>query len=382
MPRARKRSVHGSGSVYQRKSDERWVAKFKVEETGKYKLLYASTEKEAYKKLEDALFEQKQGILATGPQQTVKQFLEYWIGDVQKPPMVRLGTYEMYRTVIDKYLIPGLGHIKLQKLTAQQIQSFYGKEMKKGVSAGRIRYINSVLHKALVHAKRIKLIQVNVSDEIELSPAEEHEIEPLTPEQTRLLLQKVREHQLEALLTLAITTGMRKGEILGLRWQDIDLQEGVLQIRRTLGYFAHHGFVEGEPKTKKSKHKITLPQFVIDALKRHQALQLERRLQAGSAWVNKDLVFSSKDGDFIVPHTLNNHFNRLLEDIGLPHIRFHDLRHSAATLLLSMGVPAKVVQEILGHSNFSTTMNRYSHVLPTMQKEAMDKMDDMFGGQR
>src|SRR5712691_6320601 len=196
MPRARKRSVHGSGSVYQRKNDKRWVAKFKVEETGKYKLLYASTEKEAYKKLEDALFEQKQGILATGPQQTVKQFLEYWIGDVHKPPMIRIGTYEMYRTVIEEYLIPGLGHIKLQKLTTQQIQSFYGNEMKKGVSAGRIRYINSVLHKALGHAKRIKLIQVNVSDDIELSPVEEHEIEPLTPEQAQLLLQKVREHQL------------------------------------------------------------------------------------------------------------------------------------------------------------------------------------------
>jgi integrase len=175
---------------------------------------------------------------------------------------------------------------------------------------------------------------------------------------------------------------MRKGEILGLRWQDIDLQKGELQIRRTLGYFAHHGFVEGEPKTEKSKRKITLPQFVLDALKRHRTLQLERRLQAGSTWIDKDLVFSSKDGDFIVPHTLNNHFNRLLEEIGLPHIRFHDLRHSAATLLLSMGVPAKVVQEILGHSNFRTTMDRYSHVLPTMQKEAMDKMDDMFGGQR
>lgn len=349
---------------------------------GKYRFLYASSEKEAYKKLEDALFEQKQGILATGPQQTVKQFLEYWIGDVHKPPMIRIGTYEMYRTVVDKYLIPGLGHIKLRKLTTQLIQSFYGKEMKKGVSTGRIRYINSILHKALSHAKRIKLIQVNVSDEIELSPAEEHEIEPLTPEQAQLLLQKVREHQLEALLTLAITTGMRKGEILGLRWQDIDLQEGVLHIRRTLGYYPHHGFIEGEPKTKKSKHKISLPQFVMDALKLHRAFQLERRLQAGSTWVNKDLVFSNKDGDFIVPRTLNNHFNRLLEDIGLPHIRFHDLRHSAATLLLSMGVPAKVVQEILGHSNFSTTMNRYSHVLPTMQKEAMEKMDNLFGGQR
>lgn len=171
---------------------------------------------------------------------------------------------------------------------------------------------------------------------------------------------------------------MRRGELLGLRWDDIDLQKGTLQVRRTLSYIAHHGFKEGEPKTAKSKRKIMLPQFAIETLKRHRTVQLETRLQAGAEWVDKDLVFSNKRGGFIVPQTLATHFSQLLEEIGLPHMRFHDLRHSAATLLLSMGVPMKVVQEILGHSNFSTTANIYSHVLPSMQQEAMKKMDDLF----
>ncbi len=371
----RRQRGRGEGSIYQRK-DGRWVASIVLEDHSR-KYYYGETRKEAYDKLKKAQYEQQQGMLATGPQQTVKQYLEYWLEDVHKAK-IRLTTYEEYRTTLNNHLIPGLGHIRLQKLTTQQIQSFYAKKQKEGFSAHRVKTIHAVLHTALEHAKRIKLVGSNVSDDVELPRIEQREIQPLTPEQAQLLLQKVSEHHLEALLTLALVTGMRKGEILGLRWQDIDLQKGVLQIRRTLSYLAHHGFQESEPKTPKSKRKIVLPQFVIESLKRHRTTQLEMRLQTGATWVENDIVFSNKRGGFIVPMTLANHFAQLLQDIGLPHIRFHDLRHSAATLLLSMGVSAKVVQEILGHSHFSTTMDRYSHVLPSMQQEAMDKMDSLF----
>src|SRR2546425_3987402 len=148
MARQRKRSVHGSGSVYQRSSDGRWVAKFKVEETGRYKELYAWSEKEAYQKLQDALFEQKQGTLATGPQQTVRQFLEYWLEDVYKPK-VRLVTYENHRMMIYKHLLPTLGHIRLQKLTVQHVESLCAKKRNEGLSTGTVRHMHAVLHKAL-----------------------------------------------------------------------------------------------------------------------------------------------------------------------------------------------------------------------------------------
>jgi integrase len=374
----RRQRGRGEGSIYQRK-DGRWVASIVLEDHSR-KYYYGQTRKEAHEKLKNAQHEYEQGILATGPQQTVKQYLEYWLEDVHKAKL-RLGSYDAYRTILNRHLIPELGHIRLQKLTTQLVQSFYAKKQKQGYSASRVRAIHVVLHKSLEHAKRIKLVGSNVCDGVELPRSEQHEIQPLTPEQARLLLQKVREHHLEALLTLALTTGMRKGEILALRWQDINLQKGNLQIRRTLSYMAHYGFKEGEPKTAKSKRTIALPQFVIETLKRHYTLQQEARLQASEAWDEHDLVFPNKHGGFIVPMTLANHFTRLLVEIGLPHIRFHDLRHSAATLLLSMGVPAKVVQEILGHSTFSTTMDRYSHVLPSMQQEAMEKMDDLFSEQ-
>src|SRR6266487_5495065 len=202
MARQRKRSVHGGGSVFLRK-DGRWEAKLKVEETGKYKSFYAKTENEAYKLLEEAKFQQRQGVLATGPDQTVKQFLEYWIENVQKLA-VRVGSYANSRILVYKHLIPGLGHFKLRKLTAQQVQSFYAKKVKEGASANLIRRIQSVLHKALKHAKRTKLVGLNVTDDIVLPKYEQYDACVLDPEQAALLLEKAKEKHLDALIALAV----------------------------------------------------------------------------------------------------------------------------------------------------------------------------------
>ncbi len=371
MAKQRKKSVRGGGSVFQRQ-DGRWEAKFKVEETGKYKSLYDATEKGAYRKLEEAKFR----TLATGKDQTVKQFLEYWLEDVQKPT-VRPNTYTSNHSIVHKHLVPGIGHIKLQKLTAAQLQSFYAKKLKEGSSASHVSMFNAVLHKALAHAKRIKLVGMNVSEDVDLPAAPSREIQPLTPEQARTLLEGVKGHALEALLTLAVTTGMRRGEILGLRWSDIDFEKGVLHVQRTLSYIAHYGFVEGQPKTPKSRRDILLPPFVLGVLEHHRTIQVEQRSSIGSLWVDRNLVFCDKSGGFIVPQTLLDQFSKALKNSGLPHTRFHDLRHSAATLLLSMGVPDKVVQELLGHTTNAQT-NKYTHVLPSMQKDAMEKMNDFF----
>jgi len=359
--------------VYQRK-DGRWVCEITLEDHGR-KQYYFKTEKEALEKRRTSLNELAQGLLATGPQQTVKQYLEYWLEDVYKVS-VRPTTFRNCRVVVHKYLIPGLGHIKLQKLTAQHVQSFYAKRLREGITASRMKNIHAALYTALEHARRMKLVSINVCVDVQLPQPERHEQQPLTPEQARLLLQKVKEHQLEGLLTLALGTGMREGELLGLRWSDVDLEKGVLRVARTLTYV--NGFVEGEPKTAKGKRTILLPQFVIGTLKRHRVTQLEKRLVAGVAWVDRDLVFPDDDGDFLLAVKLLRRFYKLLQEVGLPRIRFHDLRHSAATLLLSLGVPAKVVQELLGHSNISITMDVYSHVLPSMQKDAMEKMDVFF----
>jgi integrase len=229
-----------------------------------------------------------------------------------------LSSYEAYRTIIHKHLLPGLGHIPLQKLTAQQVQSFYAKKGKEGYSATRVRAVHAVLRKAVDHAVRIHLLARNVCDVVEIPHREEHEVLPLSPEQAQQLLHEVRGQRLDTLLALALTTGMRKGEILALRWHDIDLQKGSLQIRRTVKYLAGHGYIEGEPKTAKSRRKITLPDFVVEKLKQHRAMQLETRLQAGAKWVDRNIVFCNTHGGFLAPMILYRLFAKALRDAGLP----------------------------------------------------------------
>lgn len=192
-------------------------------------------------------------------------------------------------------------------------------------------------------------------------------------------------HQ-EALFVLALATGMRYGELLGLKWQDVNLDDGTLQVRRTLsrlptqmGRDRGDLYVEAEPKTKRSRRNIALAGFAIEALKQHRIRQEEMKRSAGDLWEEHDYVFCTPLGKHLNPgHGVLVQLKILLEKAGLPEIRFHDLRHSAATLLLSMGVHPKVVQEILGHSEISMTMDTYSHVLPTMQKDAMVKLNQAF----
>nr|MBA2394376.1 site-specific integrase [Ktedonobacteraceae bacterium] len=198
-----------------------------------------------------------------------------------------------------------------------------------------------------------------------------------------LLLEAARGHPQEALFVLALHTGMRRGELLGLKWQDISFTEGTLQVRRILNRVptkmikeGGQRYIEAEPKTKKSRRNIFLTASALDALKQHQSRQLDARLKAGAAWGNHDYVFCTPLGKHLTPgHDALVQLKKLLAKAGLPEIRFHDLRHSSASLLLSLGVHPKVVQELLGHTQISMTMDIYSHALPTMQKEAMEKLN-------
>ncbi|MBV9691594.1 MAG: site-specific integrase [Ktedonobacteraceae bacterium] len=366
---------YSKGSVYQRK-DGRWVAQFYLE-TGKKKYFYCKTEKDAYAALRKALHEQERGTLATGPQQTLKVYLEQWLEQVHRPT-VRLSTYNLYRIVLDKHLTPCLGHIQLQRLTPQHVQAFYVSKLREGLSAKRVRAFHALLHMALDNAVKWNLIARNVCDVVTPPVPRQHEIQPLDQEQAKRFLQAVHNHKLEALLTMALVTGMRRGELLGLHWQDIDLETGSVQIRRSVNRVGGFGLQESEPKTAKGRRKIILPSFVREVLQRHRTRQQEARVKAGAQWQGKEIVFSNMYGGYIDPSNLQKDFKRILKEAELPNMRFHDLRHSAATLLLGMGVNPKIVQELLGHSTISMTMDIYSHVLPSMQQEAMGKLDDLF----
>ncbi len=369
---------HHEGSIYRRESDGRWVSSISLESGGR-KYIYGKTRKEVYEKLQKALQEQQQGTLPTGPKQTVKQYLEYWLEEVHKPT-IRLSSYVKYRRLIHIHILPALGHVQLQKLSPQQVQSLYKQKSGEGLSPKMVHSIHGVLHKSLENAVRWKLVSSNVCDLLSPPRLVKQEIQPLAPDQARRLVEAARGHRLEPVLILAITTGMRRGELLALRWQDIDFENKNVQIRRTVDFFAGYGgYIETEPKTASGRRMIALPPFVIEVLRQHRVAQLELRLKAGSAWEEHDLVFTGLHGNYLNPRYILKMFDQVLQEAGLPHLRFHDLRHSAATLLLGMGIHPKVVQEILGHSNISMTMDIYSHVLPTMQKEAMEKWGDVFG---
>jgi integrase len=377
MTSKKPRRGRGEGSIFQRK-DGRYAASMSIEGHGrKRKYFYGKTRAEVREKLHKAQLEQRQGILATGPKQTVKDFLNYWL-EVHKTK-IKVSTYSLYRRHLDLHILPSLGHIQLQRLTADQVQLFYSEKQIEGLQSNTVRAFHVILSAALRDAVRWKRLPVNICTTVTPPRLTTHEIQPLSKEQARKLLEVAKESRLHCLLTLALATGMRLGELLALRWEDIDLKKGILHVRHTADYIYGYGLTESEPKTASSRRNIILPQFVVEELELHNRYQKQAQEKAGSAWEERGLVFPNNYGRHFNRSSLQTLFKKVIRAAGLPDIRFHDLRHSAATILLSMGVPAKVVQEILGHSHISITLGIYAHVLPGMHKEAMKKMQDWFG---
>jgi len=371
-----KRRGHGEGSIYQRK-DGRWVASLSLENR-KRKYFYGDTRREVQEKLKAALHEQQQGTLVTARQQTLKQFLERWLEDTCKP-VVRLTTYIRYRDVIKNHLVPAFGHVTLQKLTSDMLRAFLKQKSDSGLKPTTVTLIRAVLHRALEDAVKDGLVARNVVSLVKSPHIERHEAQMVTVEQAKKLLEAARGTSLDALLEVALTTAMRRGEILALRWSEVDLERGTAFVRRTLTKLAHYGVIENEPKTKAGRRRIELSSVAVEALKRHQTCQEQVKLKAGDKWQDKNFVFCDENGRSFVPGTVVYRFEKLLKQVGLPHMRFHDMRHSAATILLAAGVHPKKVQELLGHSSIMVTMDVYSHVLPSMQKDVANEMDDLFG---
>ena len=369
------RRGNGEGSIYQR-SDGRWTATITLEEEGgrRRKSFYGKTRKEVQEQLKIALREQQQGMLLATPQQTVEQFLKQWLEDHKAA--LRIRSYERYEELTRLHIIPVLGHHRLQKLTPQHVQGFYTRKLREGLSSTTVNGLHAMLHKALDDAVRYNLLARNVCDAVSPPRRGHYEIQPFSMEQAQQFLAIAKGHSLEALFVLAITTRMRRGEILALKWQDINFSQNLLQVRRIFTRRPGNRYIEAEPKTEKSRRSILLAPIVVALLKQHHARQLEAKLKASTQWQDQGLVFCTAFGTPLNPSKVVDRFKTLLKKGGLPPIRFHDLRHSAATILLSLGVHPKVVQELLGHNQISMTMDIYSHVLPGMQKDAMAKLND------
>jgi integrase len=369
---------NSEGSITRRK-DGLWEARITLE-GGKRKSFYAKTRQQAARRLAEALRDRDSGISVADERQTVGQYLASW-RDATKST-VRPRTWQRYEQYVRLHLIPTLGAVVLSKLTAQQVQGLYAKKLAEGLSTTTVHHLHMVLHRALDAALRLELVHRNVCDMVDPPRMAHHEMTTLSEDQARAFLSAAAGDRLEALYVLALATGMREGEMLALKWRDVDLEQGTLQVRATLQNIGG-AFTLAEPKTDKSRRRIALSKTAIEALRQHRVRQAEERLQLGQAWSDMDLVFPNTIGQPIDASNLYKYwFLPLLKKAGLPPMRFHDLRHTAATLLLGRGINPKIVSEMLGHSQIGITLGLYSHVTPHMQQQAADAMDAALGRSR
>lgn len=374
----RKKSSYGGGSVYPLK-DGRYAASIKDPVSGKRIVRYAQTKKEAEKKLDDIKFEIRQGALATGPNQTVAQFLTKWLNDVYRLE-VRDSSFVQRETLLRVHILPSLGHFQLRKLNPMHVQDFYTKKLREGLAPASVDSMHALLHKAFRIAVRWKLVPYNVCDQVTPPPlTDQREGVALTMEQAITLLKACQGHPLESLITLVMLTGMRHGEVKALRWSDIHFEEGYLLVQRTVSRIHKKGYVERAPKTRKSKREIMLPGLTLEALKKQQTMQQEMKERAGDRWEERNLVFCNHRGGFLSIQGTLKTFHRLTEKIGLPRIRLHDLRHTTSTLLqIDLNQPEKLVQELLGHENAEMTRKKYTHANRGSLRKMMEEVDRVF----
>lgn len=375
----KRRRPRGEGSVF-RSANGQWRARLcYIGPDGRKRTREArfKTQKAALEALNQWKRDLADGLLSRSEGMTLATFLERWLQDCIRP-RCRPRTVESYGELIRRHITPGLGAIRLDRLNAADVQRFLNAKLESGLSPRTVQYLHAILRAALNQAKKWNLVRVNVATLADPPRVERREVQPFTPEQAKQLLAAARGDRLEALYVVALALGLRLGEVLGLRWEDVDLERGVLNVRQQLQRVA--GRLQLVPlKTARSRRTLPLPVFVLEALRRHKVRQLEERLACGAAWQETGLVFTSAVGTPLEPRNVVRYYHRLLERAGLPHKRFHDLRHSAASLLRAQGVPLADIRDILGHSQISVTMDLYAHIMEEAKREAAARLDALLG---
>lgn len=389
----RKKRSNGEGTIYQR-PDGRWAAQITIgydPSTGKPKrqTFYGKTWAEVNEKITKARYEQQIGALIEPTKITLGEWLDIWLNNYKKMKIEKttLGSYD---TLIRTHIKPVIGGIQLRQLQPSNLQAFYNFLQEKGrkkdsgsLSPRTIHYIHTIISAALKQAVKEGFIIRNPAEATELPKMKKADVEPLTIEEVNGFLETIKTDRLFPAFCLALKTGLRRGEILGLRWQDIDFKGKKLHVRQTLVEAREPGekkkvtLLFKPPKTEKSKRTIPLTDDIIKLLKAHKAKQNEEKLFFGKKYHDNGLVFCSEDGKPIWPRNFLRRFTNLQKKAGIEHHRLHALRHTFATLLLAEGEELRNVQELLGHERISTTADIYAKVLEESKRKAVSKLDSI-----
>ena len=356
------RRAHGEGGITLRK-DGRYQGTYYVE-TGKgreRRYVYGNT----YKEAADKVFEMRQryggGLLYDAELLTVDEYMDRWLESIRGS--IKEKTWVSYEGTARLHICAELGALKLAKLTPLHVQNLYAVKLADGLSASSVNNVHRVLRRALNCAVKWGLLVRNVCAMVDPPRPQRHEMRTLTVEEVQRLLQAVRGDRLEAMYVLEVCTGMRFGELLGLLWEDLDLKRGALHLRRQLIRTKGGGYYLGDLKDSDAR-RIALPPEAVVALDEHRKRQLEERLRRATQWKDNGLAFCTEIGTPLDQRNVyRRQFKPLLQQTGLPDIRFHDLRHTYATLMIGEGVSVRTIQRVLGHYTASYTLDRYCHVL-------------------
>lgn len=369
-----KKRAAGEGTTYKR-PDGMWTGGISIgyDAHGKRKrrYVYARTQRECRRKLEEARTQHAQGI-AADHSTTVKEFLSQWLAE--KETQVRPRTHEIYTGLVDKHIAPHIGRHKLDKLKPLHIQRMV-TALSKTPGAATANKARRTLHGAMKQAVRWQLIPRNPVEAVDPVKETPHESKLWTFKQTATFLDAARGHRLYAAFYLALSTGLRRGELLGLYWSD--LQDGQLRVQRNLTKGDKKGPVWTAPKTQQGTRIVSVPTDALDVLEEHRRRQAGERELLGNAWVRPDLMFANDHGDVITPVAFQHHWTRLQKAASVPHMRLHDLRHLHVSLLVRKGLDPRTIADRIGHTDAAFTLRRYSHMFAEHRKVAAVNLRDL-----
>ena len=373
---------NGEGDVYPRKDKDGKVVGYRgaywvhTAEGPKRRFVSGKTKTQARAALREAKAGRDGGLVFDADALTLGEYLNRWLRDSVRGT-VRQRTWERYEQIVRVHIGPTLGKVRLKSLTPPHVRALYREKLDAGAAPRTVQYVHTTLRKALKDAVTDGLIPRNATDGIKPPRPEKKKMNPLTAVQVSMFLEAARGDRFEALYVMAVHCGLREGELLGLRWDDVDFERSTVSVRRTLSQTRERGHVFEPPKNGKGR-SIKLTQTAAEALNIHRERQNQERVVLGTLWEDHGLVFPSQKGTTMNAKNLTaRNFKPLLERAGLPDIRLHDLRHTCATLLLSRGVHPKFVQELLGHATIAITLDTYSHVLPSMSDQTATAMENV-----